>query len=118
MTPPKQNKDALGKGIRSLLQSIDSDLKTPSGSLKSNVVEQATHIQRIPVADIEPNPKQPRRDFEEQALNELSASIKMHDIIQPLTVSPASLMFRLISARQTTSSFWNLHCLKTCSVKT
>ena len=31
MTNPKQNKDALGKGIRSLLQTIDSDLKTTSG---------------------------------------------------------------------------------------
>jgi ParB family chromosome partitioning protein len=101
MTPPKQNKDALGKGIRSLLQSIDSDLKTPSGSLKTNVVEQATHIQRIPVADIEPNPKQPRRDFEEQALNELSASIKMHDIIQPLTVSKLpNGKYRLISGER------------------
>ena len=31
MTNPKQNKEALGKGIRSLLQSIDADLKTSSG---------------------------------------------------------------------------------------
>lgn len=101
MTPPKQNKEALGKGIRSLLQSIDSDLKTSSGSLKSNIVEQVTHIQRIPVADIEPNPKQPRKDFEEQALNELSASIKMHDIIQPLTVSKLpNGKYRLISGER------------------
>jgi ParB family chromosome partitioning protein len=33
------------------------------------------------------NPKQPRRDFDEHALNELAASIRIHDIIQPLTVS-------------------------------
>ena len=39
MNTPKQNKEALGKGIRSLLQSIDTDLKTDSGSLKSAVVE-------------------------------------------------------------------------------
>ena len=32
MTNPKQNKDALGKGIRSLLQNIDADLKTTSGN--------------------------------------------------------------------------------------
>jgi ParB family transcriptional regulator, chromosome partitioning protein len=101
MTPPKQNKDALGKGIRSLLQSIDSDLKTSSGTLKSNVVEAVTTIQRIPVADIEPNPKQPRRDFDEQALNELSGSIKMHDIIQPLTVSKLpNGKYRLISGER------------------
>ena len=57
MTTPKQNKDALGKGIRSLLQSIDSDLKTNTGSLKTSVVEAATTMQRIKVTDVEPNPK-------------------------------------------------------------
>jgi ParB family transcriptional regulator, chromosome partitioning protein len=87
MTNPKQNKDALGKGIRSLLQSIDADLKTTGGALKSNVVEQVTGILRIPLEEIDTNPKQPRHDFDEQSLNELAASIRMHDIIQPITVS-------------------------------
>jgi ParB family transcriptional regulator, chromosome partitioning protein len=101
MTAPKQNKDALGKGIRSLLQSIDSDLKTGSGGLKSSVVEAATTIQRIPVTDIEPNPKQPRRDFDEQALQELAASIKMHDLVQPVTVSKLPTgKYRLISGER------------------
>lgn len=101
MTTPKQNKDALGKGIRSLLQSIDSDLKTTSGTLKTDVVEQATGILRIPITEIETNPKQPRRDFDEQSLNELAASIKIHDIIQPITVSkiPGG-RYRLISGER------------------
>ncbi len=80
-------KDALGKGIRSLLQNIDSDLKTTVGTLKTPVAESATGISRIPLENITINPKQPRRDFDEQALNELAASIKIHDIIQPVTVS-------------------------------
>jgi len=101
MTAPKKNNDALGKGIRSLLQSIDSDLKTGTGGLKSSVVEAATTIQRIPVTDIEPNPKQPRRDFDEQALQELASSIKMHDLVQPVTVSKlASGKYRLISGER------------------
>lgn len=87
MSTPKQNKDLIGKGLRSLLQNIDADLKTTTGSLKTDVVEQVTHTARIPISDIQINPKQPRRDFDEQALNELAASIKLHDIIQPLTVS-------------------------------
>jgi ParB family chromosome partitioning protein len=87
MTNPKQNKDLIGKGLRSLLQNIDADLKTTTGALKTDVVEQVTHTVRIPLSDIQINPKQPRRDFDEQALNELAASIKLHDIIQPLTVS-------------------------------
>ncbi|NOT50178.1 MAG: ParB/RepB/Spo0J family partition protein [Chitinophagaceae bacterium] len=101
MTNPKQNKELLGKGIRSLLQSIDADLKTSSGTLKQTVVENATGTNRIPVDDIEPNPKQPRRDFDEQSLNDLANSIKLHDIIQPVTVSKlASGKFRLISGER------------------
>jgi ParB family chromosome partitioning protein len=42
MNNPKQNKEALGKGIRSLLQSIDADLKTSTGHLKNTVVESVT----------------------------------------------------------------------------
>lgn len=100
-TPKKQNKEALGKGIRSLLQSIDSDLKTSTGTLKNNVVESVTTIQRIPVGDIEPNPKQPRRDFDDQALQELSSSIKMHDLVQPITVSKLpSGKYRLVSGER------------------
>ncbi|MBN8685724.1 MAG: ParB/RepB/Spo0J family partition protein [Chitinophagales bacterium] len=101
MTNPKQNKDLLGKGIRSLLQSIDSDLKTNTGQLKQNVVENATGINRLLIAEIEVNPKQPRRDFDEQALNELAESIRMHDIIQPVTVSRmANGKYRLISGER------------------
>jgi ParB family chromosome partitioning protein len=87
MTSPKQNKDLIGKGLRSLLQNIDADLKTTAGSLKTEVAEQVTHTSRIALTDIQVNPKQPRRDFDEQGLNELATSIKLHDIIQPLTVS-------------------------------
>lgn len=101
MSTPKQNKDLLGKGIRSLLQNIDADLKTTAGSLKTNVVENATGITRIPVQDIEPNPKQPRSDFDEKALKELADSIRLHDIIQPVTVSRlANGKYRLIAGER------------------
>ena len=101
MTSPKQNKELLGKGIRSLLQNIDADLKTTTGSLKTTVVENATGTNRISVDDIEPNPKQPRRDFDEQALQELANSVRLHDIIQPVTVSKlASGKYRLIAGER------------------
>ncbi|MGN6166218.1 MAG: ParB/RepB/Spo0J family partition protein [Flavisolibacter sp.] len=101
MTQPKQNKDALGKGIRSLLQSIDSDLKNTAGQLKPQVVEAATSMMRLPVENIETNPKQPRKDFDEQALQELAHSIKLHDIIQPVTVSKLhGNKYRLISGER------------------
>jgi ParB family transcriptional regulator, chromosome partitioning protein len=98
-TPAK--KDALGKGIRSLLQNIDADLKHTSGALKTDVIEKTTGINRIALHQISVNPKQPRRDFDETALNELAASIKLHDVIQPLTVSKlADGSYRLIAGER------------------
>lgn len=101
MNNPKQNKELLGKGIRSLLQSIDTDLKTSSGHLKTAVVETVTGTNRIPINEIDTNPKQPRRDFDENALNDLANSIRLHDIVQPVTVSRLpSGRYRLIAGER------------------
>jgi ParB family transcriptional regulator, chromosome partitioning protein len=100
-TPNKKDKEALGKGIRSLLQHIDADLKTAAGNLRPAVAENLTGILRIQLDQIETNPKQPRRDFDEISLQELAASIRMHDIIQPVTVAKLpSGKFRLISGER------------------
>jgi ParB family chromosome partitioning protein len=100
-TPNKKDKEALGKGIRSLLQNIDADLKTPAGNLRPAVAENLTGTLRIPLDLIETNPKQPRKDFDETALQELAASIRMHDIIQPVTVAKLpSGKYRLISGER------------------
>lgn len=101
MSTTVNKKEGLGKGIRSLLQNIDSDLKTTAGNLKKPVVESVTSINRIPLENIDINPKQPRRDFDEQALNELASSIKQHDIVQPITVTEiANGRFQLISGER------------------
>jgi len=97
---PKKN-DALGKGIRSLLQNIDADLKNTAGTLKSEVVEKSTSTMNVTLDKIDVNPNQPRKDFDEVALSELAASIKMHGIIQPLTVSAIpNGRFRLIAGER------------------
>ena len=97
----QNKKDALGKGIRSLLQNIDADLKSTAGSLKNDIVEKVNTSSRVPLDRIEINPDQPRRDFDEVALSELAASIKMHDIIQPITVSKlANGKYRIIAGER------------------
>jgi ParB family chromosome partitioning protein len=100
-TPNKKDREALGKGIRALLQHIDSDLKTPAGGLRPAIAENITGILRIPLDQIETNPKQPRRNFDETALQELAASIRMHDIIQPITVSKLAVgKYRLVTGER------------------
>ena len=101
MSKATDNKNMIGKGLRSLLQNIDSDLKTTDGKLKAEVVERKTVANRIAVELIEVNPRQPRKDFDETALQELAHSIKLHDIIQPLTVAPlANGKYRLIAGER------------------
>lgn len=82
----QNKKEALGKGIRSLLQNINSDLSSTEKTLLKETTQKAVNINRIALADIDANPEQPRKDFDQNALQELADSIKIHDIIQPLTV--------------------------------
>jgi ParB family chromosome partitioning protein len=99
-TPNK--KDALGKGIRSLLQNIDADLSATANNLKKEIPEKTPSINtRVALHLIEPNPDQPRHDFDATSLSELAASVKMHDIIQPLTVSKlANGKYRIIAGER------------------
>lgn len=102
MAQQNNKKNALGKGIRALLNNIDEELQSTAQSMPVVSGQAApSGILRIAVDQIEINPKQPRRDFDEKALQELSESIKLHDIIQPITVvriHPTS--YRLISGER------------------
>ena len=95
-------KDALGKGIRSLLQNIDVDLSATANNLKKEIPEKLSPVNtRIPLNLIEPNPEQPRRDFDKSSLSELAASLKMHDVIQPITVAKiANGKYRIIAGER------------------
>ncbi len=75
-------KKALGKGLGALLQSADTDITS-----KKNVENTSLgNIANLEINKIEVNPFNPRTNFEEEPLNELSNSIKQHGIIQPITV--------------------------------
>lgn len=74
--PPSRG---LGRGLGSLLP---DDLNT------AQLLNSGERIQNIPVNDVTPSSDQPRTQFDEAALSELSTSIKQHGIIQPLVLSP------------------------------
>jgi ParB family transcriptional regulator, chromosome partitioning protein len=103
MSATNNKKDFLGKGIRSLLQNIDNDLKKTTVNLaaEASVLPAQAVVNRVALKNIIVNPKQPRHDFDETALKELAASIKLHDIIQPLTVTKISdNKYQLISGER------------------
>jgi ParB family chromosome partitioning protein len=78
----KNKRGALGRGLEAILQSPDTDIT--SKDISGNYVVGA--IANIEVGKIEANPFQPRNDFEEVALEELTDSIREQGIIQPITV--------------------------------
>lgn len=101
MAQQNNKKNALGKGIRALLNNIDEELQSTAQSMPVVAAQAQSGILRISVDQIEVNPKQPRRDFDKKALQELSESIKLHDIIQPITVVRIhSSSYRLISGER------------------
>ena len=76
-------KPALGRGLSALLENAKTDITTKGLGENSPVVNS---ISVIKVKAIETNPFQPRTNFEEGPLQELSESIRQHGIIQPITV--------------------------------
>jgi len=87
MSKSTPNKYMIGKGLRSLLQNIDAEYKNTAGKVEAETIQKAVATNRILLSDIQVNPKNPRKDFDEVALQELRHSIKLHDIIQPITVA-------------------------------
>lgn len=80
MTTNSKKKPALGKGLSALLDNAATDITTSSSSTGMGGVS------LIPIESIEANPFNPRTHFDTLLLKELSESIAIHGIIQPLTV--------------------------------
>jgi ParB family transcriptional regulator, chromosome partitioning protein len=76
----KPERRSLGRGLSALMAdvSVDSDPQTPDRPRRADLL--------IPVEKLVPNPNQPRRDFQPEALQELAASIRAKGVIQPLIV--------------------------------
>lgn len=98
-------KKALGRGLSALLsdtpeeERLEVDVTNPVGSHTTTVVHE--NINEIPLTEIETNPFQPRQHFDQEALKELAESIKVHGIIQPITVRKlAPHQYQLISGER------------------
>ena len=80
-------KVALGKGLQALLPTTDDADQPAPGKGRSRKKEPvAGEVANVKVGNIRPNPYQPRATFDEDALDELAASIEQLGIIQPITV--------------------------------
>ena len=102
----RKNKEALGKGIRALLQDIDREPTTKRAFEEGDSTSSESKLEglhTIELSNLEVNPFQPRADFDRDALEELAESIKVHGVIQPITVRKLSNnKFQLIAGERRT----------------
>lgn len=81
MSSNTKKRSALGKGLSALLENSETDITS-----KSDNAGVVGSVSMLSIESIEANPFNPRTHFEQAALDELSQSIAIHGIIQPLTV--------------------------------
>ena len=105
MTKPR----GLGRGLDALLGGAPKEGNTISTHpdevhgfpASSASRERVNAVQHIPIADIEANPNQPRREFDVDGLRQLAASIEAHGIIQPITLRKVrASKFQIISGER------------------
>jgi ParB family chromosome partitioning protein len=94
----EQKKKALGRGLEQLFSSEVLDFDT----FEDNIMESAkeSDIIQIPVGDIRPNPYQPRRSFDQEALDELATSIKNYGVFQPIIVKKGIKGYDLVAGER------------------
>jgi ParB family chromosome partitioning protein len=96
MNSNNKKRSALGKGLSALLENAETDIT--SSTTNSGLVGS---VSMLSIESIEANPFNPRTHFEKAALEELSQSISIHGIIQPLTVRKLGRdKFQLISGER------------------
>ncbi len=84
-------KTGLGKGLNALLSNnIIEDEKIQEGEV----------IQNLKVIEVEPNKEQPRRNFDEESIEELANSIKEYGVIQPIIVTKQDNYYKIVAGER------------------
>ena len=94
----ENKKRALGRGLEDLFNSENLDYE----SVEKKIYESASNeeIVEINLSELRPNPYQPRKIFDEEALNELASSIKEHGVFQPIIVKKSIKGYDIIAGER------------------
>jgi ParB family chromosome partitioning protein len=83
----------LGKGLGALIPELGAEVVSEEGGPKSGTIE-------IALDKIKPNPHQPRKDFDEEKLNELAETIKLYGVLQPVIVQKTKGSYILVTGER------------------
>ena len=94
-------KRALGKGLEQLFD-MESLNTGHMSNFEKQIYEDAKgeEVVEVPLAELRPNPYQPRQVFDEEALNELASSIKEHGVFQPIIVKKSIKGYEIIAGER------------------
>ncbi len=90
----------LGKGLDSLITDKVGTGNAPVEPVKSKKVEPDKEVTFVKIGKVEPNREQPRKNFDEDALLELSESVKQHGVLQPLLVQDKKDYYEIIAGER------------------
>jgi len=90
-------KKGLGRGFDSL---IPTDLIEESLDPTAEQDEKLSELRKLDISKVRPNPEQPRRTFDEYALEELTESIKQHGVVQPIIVTPKGDYYEIVAGER------------------
>lgn len=90
-------KKGLGRGFESL---IPTDLLDESFDPTSEQDEQISELRQIKLSQIVADPDQPRRQFDKESLEGLSASILQHGVLQPIVVTPSGDGYQIVAGER------------------
>lgn len=90
----------LGKGLDSLIPNAVGEAKAKKETSKEKIEEKTTQETMVKITMVEPNRKQPRKNFDEDALLELSDSIKQFGVIQPIVVQDRKDHYEIIAGER------------------
>ena len=92
---------ALGRGLGDILSEVEEAYEKDLSDINNFELEaQGAKVAELDIESISPNPFQPRKHFDDQALSELSASIKEHGLLQPIVVIEKENGYLLIAGER------------------
>ena len=94
MTEPRKPRPSLGRGLNALLGDIAADPVPTAGS------DVPAGVRMMPVGALTPQPGQPRRVFDDAALEELSQSIAARGVLQPILVRPHGRNYQIVAGER------------------
>ena len=91
---------ALGRGLGSILEEVGQAYESELGTEALESVEESAEVVEIELSIVDPNPYQPRKEFDEERLRELSDSIVRHGMIQPVVVVRSGERYILVAGER------------------